>query len=243
MFGKIRKFISRPFISWDANVSPDQVGTASREVLLQEPSIVEAVSPKNLWKIENEERTHRRRLISEPYRMALDEFSRVVVPTMCRFAFVPSQFSLQPEIIKNLWLASTPCSETDWELKYAASEATDALWHLHPATLEVCNLLRRNYEVLRRAEVAGCDEVKIVFSSRCDCLSGLDGDYLKIDAAMKAFQESSENWLSLLVRGACVQSDSPRICDVSFITVEPMQVGEDTQFSLWLRGHLQPKRT
>lgn len=198
-----------------------------------------------LWELQNEEYEARQRVLSAPYGMQLKEFSEIIVPVMSRFPFAPSLTALNSEVVKNLWLATAPVwADVDWESKYAARDAKDALCgRFHPAILESCCMLRRTYEDLRRAKAAGCIEVKALARRRCGCLSTVDGKYMTTDAALDAFDVTTDgDWLKQLVDGRCAQDEDPRMCDISFNAIEPLTTGEGPEFAAWLRDVLRAKR-
>jgi hypothetical protein len=246
MFHSVRKLISRAFgVRAEAqDVVSEPASESMRRWSQEELAEVRNALGKPLWQVQNEEQEVRRRILTTPYGLQLEEFIDVLLPALCRFPFAPEPSMLNPETVKNLWLASAPfCSETDWETKYAASDAKDALWQLHPVVLESCRVLRRNYEDLRRAKAAGCDEVKVVARKSCGCLRTLDGEYLKVDEALGAFEVSSNGaWVLPLVEGSCANNEDPRICDVSVIAIAPLTTDDDTEFAVLLRDMLREKR-
>jgi hypothetical protein len=246
MFKSVRKLISRVFgvrsESQDVvpELAPEPMHSSSQEGVSDEDN----AKSKPLWQVQNEEQEVRQRILTTPFGLPLEEFTGVLLPALCRFPFAPGSSMLNSETVKNLWLASAPFSETDWETKYASRDAKDALWQFHPVVLETCSVIRRNYEDLRRAKAAGCVEIKVVARKNCACLRSLDGEYLKVDEALAAFDVSSNGaWVLPMIEGCCANSEDPRICDVSVIAIAPLTTGDDPEFAEWLRDMLRAKRT
>lgn len=246
MLKSFRRLISRVFgVRFEAQdvvteLASEPMPRGSQEKL---SDVMQALG-KPLWQAKNEEREVRQRILHAPYGLQLEEFIGVLLPALCRFPFAPEPSMLNLEALKNLWLASAPFSESDWETKCAARDAKDALWRFHPVVLETCNVLRRNYEDLWRAKAAGCDEVKVVARKNCGCLRSLNGEYLKIDEALAAFDVSSNGaWVLPMIEGCGANCEDPRICDVSVIAIEPLAKGDDPELAAWLRDVLRAKRT
>jgi len=239
MFESVRKLISRTLgvRSEVQEVVPELATKPMLRCIQDEFSELKTVQGKLLWQVQNEEQEVRQRILTTPYGLQLDEFRSVLLPTLCRFPFVPEAATLNLEMVKNLWLASAPfCSKADWETKCAASDARDALLRLHPVVLETCCVLRRNYEDLRRAKAAGCSEVKVVARKSCSCLRRLDGQFLNVDQALGGFDAfNSSIWLLPLIEGGCAKAEDPSVCDVSVLAIPPVPTGDDKEFAHKLR--------
>ncbi len=245
MFKSMRTLIARAFgvRSESQDVVPELAREPKHRSSQERFSDEGNAKSKPFWQVQNEEHEVRQRILTSPYGLRLEEFTGVILPALCRFPFAPRTSILNAETVKNLWLASEPFSATDWETKSAASDAKDALWQFHPVVLETCRVLRRNYEDLRRAKAAGCDEVKVVARKNCACLRSLDGKYLKVDEALAAFDVSSHGaWDLPLIEGCCANSEDPRICDVSVIAIAPLTTGDDPEFAAWLSDVLRENR-
>ena len=189
------------------------------------------------WELENEERAARHARMQAPYNMTLNEFKAKILPALCRFPFMPNDVSqLREGDAKRLWLASQPITDAStWEEKYAARDAKDALFDWHPTVHETCRALRRNYETLRKAKAAGFLEVQAIVG-RCACLRSISRKEFDIDAALAAFDvENAAAPLLPLADSACARLESPRVCDVMLITVEPPRPGDDPDFTAWMK--------
>src|SRR5207253_5890695 len=97
-----------------------------------------------------------------------------------------------------------------------------------------------NFEMLCKARDTGCKEVKVVLSDRCRCYRWLDGSYLKVPEALEAFY--GKNVATPLLPPAdseCGHYESPRICDIYLIPIEPPEASDYPEFDAWMKQILR----
>jgi hypothetical protein len=182
---------------------------------------------------------------STPYQMSLEEFATILLPALCRYSFIPQASELASETIKNLWLASLPITDaTCWDDRYKARDARDALIaYMHPAGIDTCCSLRRNFETLKNAKNGGCVEVKVCVKNGCRCQSQFDGLYLLVSDALDAYERNDAVIPFLpLIDTECGYKDSPQTCEIFLIPQESSFETDDSEFSKWLNEHLRLRK-
>lgn len=107
--------------------------------------------------------------------------------------------------------------------KYQVQDAQSAMRiRCHPAVLETCQNLRRNFETLCRARSAGCEEVKVVVRDGCRCYSELDGTYIKVAGALASFYGTPASGPLLpLQRAGVVTTKTPSYATPSSFQLSP----------------------
>jgi hypothetical protein len=189
------------------------------------------------WELRNAAEARRRELLSTSYFVSREEFDRLILGALARFPFGAGVKSLSADDAESLWQASAtlPASALPAD-RYKVRDAKNGLVRYHPAMLETCTTLRRNYEVLRRAQTAGCIEVKAIVRQGCACYgAALDGKRVRVDAALAAFESDSTHAPLLPPPQAdCCLREDPRLCDVTLLPVMPSGEGDDPEFGAWL---------
>ena len=199
---------------------------------------------KPAWQAENEAQEALDSQLRAPYRMSLDEFTARMLPALCRFPFMPALSQILPDDATYLWRATLPVTDAStWPEKYEAREARDALvGRYHPTVLEVCRMLRGNYELLRKANVAGFTEVRAVSMCNRACVPQLDGEDISIADALAAFDGSATAPLLPSPQCACARLERPSVCPVILSPLGPLREGDDPEFAAWLKDHLRSRR-
>lgn len=191
------------------------------------------------WELRNAAEARRRELLSTSYFVSREDFEQFVLVALARFPFGAGVKSLPVVDAELLWQASAtlPASALPGD-RYKVRDARDGLLRYHPAMLETCTALRRNYEILRRAQNARCVEMKAVVQRGCTCYGGiLDGKQLRVDAALAAFEgDSTDAPLLPPPQAACCLREDPRLCDVTLLPVTPPYEGDEPEFGAWLEG-------
>lgn len=193
---------------------------------------------------DNERHAERQERLRAPNPVSINEFTLTLLPTLSRYPFAPDVSDFSPEDIQNLWLASSQITKAStWDEKYQVQDAQSALRiRYHPAVLETCQNLRRNFEALCRARSAGCEEVKVVVRDGCRCYGELDGTYIKVAWALASFYfygTPAAGTLLPPVESECGYNESPKLCHISIIPIEPPNPGDDPEFAEWLKQALQ----
>lgn len=202
------------------------------------------------WKRLNQELKRRRDLLDSSYFLSQAEFEKIIIPVLSRFPFAATTQELSVSDIDLLWLASgddlpgIPRDKRD-EVRDAKS---CLVGRFHPSTLETCIALRNNYQVLRRSQNAGCEEVKITVRNECRCFgSVLDGVHIKVVDALAAFEAQEANAPLLPPpQAACGKTEDPNICHLSLTPVEPRDaqgVETDAEFQIYLDELLGARKT
>lgn len=191
---------------------------------------------------DNERHAERCERLRAPNPVSLNEFTSTLLPVLSRYPFAPDVSDFSPEDIQNLWLASSQITEAStWDQKYQVQEAQSAMKiRYHPAVLETCQNLRRTFEALCRARSAGCEEVKVVVRDGCRCYGELDGTYIKVAEALASFYGTTASGPLLPpAESECGYNESPRLCNISLIPIEPPNPGDDPEFAAWLKQTLR----
>ncbi|MBN9694705.1 MAG: hypothetical protein J0L85_02780 [Zoogloea sp.] len=191
---------------------------------------------------DNERHTERQERLRAPNPISLKEFTSTLLSALSRYPFAPDVSDFSPEDIQNLWLASSQITEAStWDEKYQVQDAQSAMRiRYHPAVLETCQTLRRSFETLCRARTAGCEEVKVVVRDGCRCYGWLDGTNIKISDGLASFLEEPVSGPLLSPAGSeCALNESPRLCHISLIPIDPPNPGDDPEFSEWLKQTLR----
>lgn len=191
---------------------------------------------------DNERHAERQERLRAPNPVSINEFTLTLLPALCRYPFTPDVSDFSPEDIQNLWLASSQITEAStWDDKYQVQDAQSAMRiRYHPAVMETCLNLRRNFEALCRARSAGCEEVKVVVRDGCRCYGELDGTYIKVAWALASFYGTpAAGTLLPPVESECGYNESLKLCHISLIPIEPPNPGDDPEFAAWLKQALQ----
>lgn len=197
------------------------------------------------WELQKAAEARRQDLLKSSYSVSRDDFERYILGALAKFPFGAGAKALPAADAELLWQASAtlPVSALP-EDRYKVRDAKDGLIRYHPAMLETCTVLRRNYEALRRAQNAGCLEMKVVVRRTCACYGPvLDGKQVRVDAALAAF-ESDLTHAPLLPppQATCCSRENPSLCDVALLPVMPPKEGDDVEFSAWMENLFQVKR-
>lgn len=200
---------------------------------------------KTSWEALNETLEARNRILRTAYGLSLSEFSRVILPALLKFPFVPKREMQTSDVVQRFWLASIPiASTTDWQVRQASIDAQDALCgHFHPSVLGTCRSLRRNFEYLQQAKAAGYLDVKLVTRPQCSCFSRHQDSSFSVDEALLAFEETEGSWVALFSQCGCAQSEDPRLCEVSMLVIEPTPPGDCPDFTPWLNEALKVQKS
>jgi hypothetical protein len=191
---------------------------------------------------ENERHAECNERLRAPYQVALNEFKSTLLPALSRYPFFSGVSDFSSGDIKNLWLASSQITESStWDEKYQVQDAQSVMRiRYHPAVLETCQNLRRNFEALCQARSAGCEEVKVVVKDGCRCYGELDGTYIKVAEALASFYGTpAAGPLLPPAESECGYSESPRLCRIFLIPVEPPNPDDDPEFAAWLKQALR----
>lgn len=189
-----------------------------------------------------ERHAERQERLRAPQPISLNEFTSTFLPALSRYPFAPDISDFSPEDTQNLWLASSQITEAStWDEKYQVQDAQSALRiRYHPAVLETCQNLRRNFEALCRARSAGCEEVKVVVRDGCRCYGGFDGTYINVSNALSSFLEKPASGRLLPPADSeCAFNESPRLCHISLIPIDQPNPGDDPGFAAWLKQTLR----
>lgn len=199
----------------------------------------------NDWAARNARLVQRQAAVRAPYDLSLAEFKRVIVVALSRYQFANYAAELSNEDVELLWRASEDVSRSTEEALRTVRTAEDSLRGLHhPAVLETCTALRRNYELLLKGQAAGYEEASIVARSNCTCYGAELGlRRVSIPRALAAYEPGSSGAKLLPPPSAsCGMSEDPRLCHVSLHFCEPQAAEDSPQLNAILEQVLKVRR-
>lgn len=224
---------------WDAAMV-----TMRRQIDANLQAATDGTSPPSDFEEVNRRYQEFREQLHRSYEMSLADFRRIVMPALERYPFA-NGLVVSAGDVENLWRASASIhADSPPASKHARSDAHDRLiGRVGDAVIEAASALRGTYEILRRAHKCGCKDVKLFVSHRCGCLNDLLNDRtVSVADLLEGFEAGAPQIPP--PRTPCSVSESPTVCRVSLMPIEPLmsRPSDDSSFSEWLEANLRPSR-
>ena len=166
----------------------------------------------------------RRHLLLRSYEMNQADFVEVVGGLLVR-----AKFPMSERVMSLLFYATLPD-------RHSAADAVDALiGEVHPAVIELAQLLRTNYQLLRCAKTAGYEWVMVSPTRRCQCRAGVPHRVHRTDEMLEAYEAGRNDDLVYPSPNLpCLQGDISGVCAISLYPRDSAHLRIDPPFEKWL---------